>query len=45
MEEKRCFTINEILLEQFKVRSKKASKTYKQALAEALELWLKKQRT
>lgn len=45
MEEKRCFTINQILLEQFKNGSKKASKTYKQALSEAIELWLKKQRT
>lgn len=39
-EVKRTFTINNKLLDEFKLISKKNSKTYKQSVKEAIELWL-----
>ena len=42
-EVKRTFTINNKLLDEFKLISKRNSKTYKQSIKEAIELWLSKQ--
>ena len=39
-EVKRTFTIDKKLLKEFKITSKKKSKTYKQTVKEAIELWL-----
>lgn len=44
-EVKRNFTIDHVLLKKFKKASKQNSKTYKKTVSEAIELWLKQQRT
>ena len=44
-EVKRNFTINYDLLKKFKKASKEHGKSYKRTVAEAIELWLIKQRT
>lgn len=42
-EVKRTFTIDRKLLNKFKKQSKKNSKTYKQSVKEAIQLWLLQQ--
>lgn len=42
-EVKRTFTIDQKLLNKFKKQSKKNSKTYKQSVKEAIQLWLLQQ--
>ena len=39
-EKKRTFTLDEKLLEEFKKQSTAASKSYKQTVKEAIQLWL-----
>lgn len=42
-EVKRTFTVDQKLLDKFKKQSKKNSKTYKQSVKEAIQLWLLQQ--
>ncbi|MDN6317741.1 MAG: hypothetical protein L0J59_09740 [Lactococcus lactis] len=44
MEIQRDFTIDSKLLKTFKKMSKEASKTYKQTIKEAIDLWIQKQK-
>lgn len=44
-EKNRTFTINDYLLSEFKEITLKSSKSYKTTVAEAIKLWLKKQKT